>query len=178
MATSARNRSVSRWALALVTAAGLAIDAYVHFHLAGPYFAIKSSVLSQGDLFRAEATVAVIAAVAVLLRPRRYTAAFAFVVAAAGTAAVLVYAYIDIGAFGPFPDMYDPRWFGEKTLSVIAEGVSTITALALFAMLHAEARRLDPAAARGGGSRGRALPWARSGRSSHAVRQAPQAPLR
>jgi hypothetical protein len=177
MTTSERIRSVLRWALALVAAAGLAIDAYVHFHLARPYFAIKSSVLSQGALFRAEATVAVIAAVAVLLRPRRYTAAFAFVVAAAGTAAVLVYAYVDIGAFGPFPNMYDPRWFGEKTLSAIAEGVAALAALALFAMLHAEARRAGDAAVApsGGAGQGRSL---RGRRSSHAMRHAPQAPLR
>jgi hypothetical protein len=141
MALSMRRRSVVRLGLALVAAAGLAIQAYVHFDLASEYDVIKSSVLSQGDLFRAEAIVAVIAAVAVLLRPRRYTAAFAFVVAAAGMAAVLVYAYVNVGAFGPIPNMYDPIWFPKKTLSVWAEGIAAVAALALFAMLHAEARR-------------------------------------
>lgn len=140
MALGMRGRSVVRWSLALVTAAGLAIDAYVHFDLASEYDVIKSSALSQGDLFRAEATVAIIAAAAVLLRPRRYTAAFAFVVAAAGTAAVLVYAYINIGAFGPFPNMYDPIWFPKKTLSVWAEGIAAAAALALFIVLHTETR--------------------------------------
>ncbi|MBV9921379.1 MAG: hypothetical protein JOY78_11080 [Pseudonocardia sp.] len=141
--------------MTLIAAAGLAIDAYVHFDLASTYAPIKSSVLNQGELFRGEATVATIAAAAVLLRPRRYTAAFAFVVAAAGTAAVLVYAYVHIGAFGPFPDMYDPIWYPEKTLSVWAEGIGALAALALFAVLHAEARHLDPAAAHAGG------PWRR-----------------
>jgi hypothetical protein len=125
----------------MIAAAGLAIQAYVHFDLASQYDVIKSSVLSQGDLFRAEATVAIIAAVAVLLRPRRYTAAFAFVVAAAGTAAVLVYQYVNIGAFGPIPNMYDPVWFPKKTLSVWAEGIAAVAALALLTMLHAETRR-------------------------------------
>jgi hypothetical protein len=141
LALSMRGRSAVRRGLALVAAAGLAIQAYVHFDLASAYDGVKSSVLSQGDLFRAEATVAVIAAAAVLLRPRRYTAAFAFVVAAAGTAAVLVYAYVNIGAFGPFPNMYDPVWFPKKTLSVWAEGIGAVAALALFLMLHAETRR-------------------------------------
>jgi hypothetical protein len=141
MALGLRGRSALRWGLALVAAAGLAIDAYVHFDLASEYDVIKSSVLSQGDLFRAEATVAIIAAVAVLLRPRRYTAAFAFVVAAAGTAAVLVYHYVNVGAFGPIPNMYDPIWFPRKTLSVWAEGIAAVAALALFGVLHAEARR-------------------------------------
>src|SRR5262249_46985126 len=130
-----------RWTLAVIAAAGLAIDAYVHFDLASAYSGVKSSSLNQGDLFRAEATVAVIAAAAVLFRPRRHTAAFAFVLAAAGTAAVLVYAYIDVGAFGPFPNMYDPGWYTEKTLSAVAEGVAAVAALALFAVLHADARR-------------------------------------
>jgi hypothetical protein len=90
----------------MIAAAGLAIDAYAHFDLASTYSGVKSSVLSQGDLFRAEATVSAIAAAAVLLRPRRYTAAFACVVATAGTATVLVYAYVNVGAFGPIPNMY------------------------------------------------------------------------
>jgi hypothetical protein len=141
MALSKRGRAAVRLGLALVAAAGLAIQAYVHFDLASQYDVIKSSVLSQGDLFRAEATVAVIAAAAVLLRPRRYTAAFAFVVAAAGLIAVLVYQYVNVGAFGPIPNMYDPIWFPKKTLSAWAEGIAAVAALALFAMLHAEARR-------------------------------------
>lgn len=143
MATRAGSRSALSWTLTLITVAGLVVDAFVHFHLAPAYSNIRSSVLSQGDLFRAEATVAAIAAAAVLLRPRRYTAGFAFLVAVAGTAAVLVYAYVDVGALGPVPDMYDPPWFGEKMLSVIAEGIATVSALALFAVLHAKARRAD-----------------------------------
>jgi hypothetical protein len=141
MGTTSGNRTVARTGLALITAAGLVIDAYVHFHLAGTYAAIKSSVLSQADLFRAEGTVAAIAAAAVLIRPRRYTAAMAFVVAAAGTAAVLVYAYVNVGAFGPVPNMYDPGWYPEKALSAWAEGIAAIAALALFAVLHSHTRR-------------------------------------
>ena len=137
----AGGESAPRWGLAVVAAAGLAIDAYVHFDLASGYAGVKSSVLSQADLFRAEASVAAVAAAAVLLRRRRYTAAFAFIVAAAGTAAVLVYAYVDLGAFGPFPNMYEPLWYGEKTLSVWAEGAAALAALVLFVVLGTEARR-------------------------------------
>jgi hypothetical protein len=149
MATSDRSRAALRWTLTVIVAAGLAIDAYVHFDLAKPFEGVKSSVLNQGDLFRAEATVAAIAAAAVLLWQRWYTAAFAFVVAAAGTAAVLIYAYVDLGAFGPFPNMYDPRWFGEKTLSVVGEGVAAVAALALLVLLRAQSRRATAPAGRG-----------------------------
>jgi hypothetical protein len=133
---------VLRWVLIVIAVAGLAVDAYVHFHLASAFRANKTSVLSEAELFRAEASVSVIAAVALLVRPRRYTAAFAFLVAAGGTAAVVLYRYVDVGSFGPVPDMYDPFWApAEKTLSAIMEVAAALAALALFAMLHARTRR-------------------------------------
>jgi hypothetical protein len=132
---------VIRFALIIIVVAGLAIDAYVHFHLASRFKQNKTSTLSEADLFRAEATVAIIAAVALLLRPRRYTAAFAFLVTAAGFAAVLVYRYVDIGSFGPIPGMYDPYWLPvEKELSAVAEGVAAVAAVALVVMFSAGAR--------------------------------------
>ncbi|MDQ2958422.1 MAG: hypothetical protein M3Y42_15855 [Actinomycetota bacterium] len=128
--------------LTIIAVAGLVVDAYVHFHLASAFTGNKTSVLSESDLFRAEATVAVIAAVALLLRPRRYTALFAFLVAAAGTVAVVLYRYVNVGAFGPIPNMYDPFWApAEKTLSVLAEAAAALAALALFVILHARMGR-------------------------------------
>lgn len=147
MATSVRSRSALRWVLILIAAVGLLIDAFVHFHLAAAYSSVRTSTLSEGDLFRVEATVATIAAAALLIRPRRYTAALAFVVAAGGTAAVVFTRYVNVGAFGPFPNMYEPSWGGEKTLSAIAEAIAAVAALLLFALLHAEARQGDPATA-------------------------------
>lgn len=136
-----RGRPAARAALTVIVLAGLAIDAYVHFHLASAFRHNRTSTLSETDLFRAEAVVAIIAAVALLLRPRRYTAAFAFLVAAAGFAAVLVYRYVDLGAFGPIPRMYDPFWApAEKTLSAVAEGVAAVAALALVGMFGARPR--------------------------------------
>jgi hypothetical protein len=67
--------SAARAVLTLLVVAGLAVDAYVHFDLASSYDAIKTSTLSQGDLFRAEAVAAIVVGVALLVRPRRYTAA-------------------------------------------------------------------------------------------------------
>ncbi len=138
---SGRDRLAVRSALIVVVVAGLAIDAYVHLHLASAFKNNKTSTLSEADLFRAEAVAAIVAAVALLLRPRRYTAAFAFLVAAAGTAAVLVYRYVDIGSFGPIPAMYDPYWApAEKTLSAFAEGIAALAALALVAMFSGRLR--------------------------------------
>jgi hypothetical protein len=140
---NARAWSAIRWTLIVIVVAGLAYDAFVHFDLASAFEGNKSSVLTEADLFHAEASVAVIAAIALLIRPRRYTAAFAFLVAAGGTVAVVLYRYVDVGAFGPIPDMYDPFWAPtEKTLSAFAEGVAALAALALIAILHDQSRRV------------------------------------
>ncbi len=97
-----------RAGLTLVVIAGLAIDAFVHLDLASSYDGVKSSVLSQGDLFRAEAALAIIAVLALVVRPRRWTALIVFLVSAGGLAAVLLYQYVNVGAIGPLPNMYDP----------------------------------------------------------------------
>jgi hypothetical protein len=135
---------VVRWVLAVVVVGGLAVDAYVHFALASTYDQVKSSTVSQGELFRAEGVVATLAALAVILRPRRYTALFAFLVAAGGLAAVLVYRYLDVGALGPLPNMYEPVWYARKTQSAWSEGVAALAAAALLVVLHARRRAERP----------------------------------
>src|SRR4051812_765913 len=102
--------------LRLLVAAGLLVDAYVHLHLADQYDAVKTSSLSQGDLFRVEGIAALLAAVAVLVFRRWVTDLVALVIAAGGVAAVVLTRYVDVGAFGPVPSMYEPTWYAEKTL--------------------------------------------------------------
>jgi hypothetical protein len=143
-----RTLSPLQWALAVVVVAGLAIDAWVHFDLADAFAGVKTSTLSQADLFRVESVAAIIAAVALVVRPRRYTAAFAFLVAAAGTVAVVLYRYVDVGKIGPIPDMYDPFWAPtEKVLSLIGEIVAAVAALVLLVQLHQQSRRSSSAGA-------------------------------
>ena len=129
---NARTWQVIRTGLTAVVIAALAIDVYVHLHLASDYDAVRSSVLSQGDLFRIEAALAIIVAVALLVRPRWYTALAALAVSAGGVGAVLLYTYVDVGAVGPLPDMYEPVWFPEKTWSAWGEAIGAVAALALF----------------------------------------------
>ncbi|WP_255947748.1 hypothetical protein [Streptomyces odontomachi] len=117
----------------VVAAAALAVDAYVHADLA-PTYDLNSASISQGDLFRIEAALAALAALLVLFFRNRLVRAYAFLVAAGGLAAVLVYRYIDLGAFGPFPDMYEPLWFAEKTASFVAEAVATGATAVLLAL--------------------------------------------
>ncbi len=132
--------AIVRVALTCVVVAGLAVDAFVHFDLASTYDVVRSATLSEGDLFRAEGSLAVLVAVALVLHPRRYTALAALLVTAGGLAAVLVYQYIDVGAFGPFPNMYEPVWFTEKTQSAWAEAIGAVAAFALLVLLHLRTR--------------------------------------
>jgi hypothetical protein len=140
---SERGKLAIRTTLIVIVVAGLAVDAFVHFDLASAFRANKTSTLSETELFRAEAVAAIVAGLALLVRPRRYTAAFAFLVAAAGTAAVIVYRYVNVGKFGPVPNMYDPFWApAEKNLSAVAEAVAALAALALVMMFSTRPRRV------------------------------------
>ena len=109
--------------LRLLTVAGLAIDAYVHADLAG------IEIHTEGVLFALEAGASSLAALLVLATGTRLAYAFAFVVAVSAFAAIMVYRYIDVGAIGPIPNMYEPVWFHEKTMAAIAEGAAMVTAL-------------------------------------------------
>ena len=142
---SVRRLSPVEMVMVAIAVVGLAIDAFVHLDLASAFAHVKTSTLSQADLFRVEAAAAILAAVGLLVRPRRYTAAFAFVVSAAGLIAVVVYRYADIGAFGPIPNMYDPYWQPTgKWLSAIAELAAAVAAAALFVMLQRRAHDEPP----------------------------------
>lgn len=117
--------------LRLLVALGLVVDAVVHLRLAPGYQAAAPGGIGEGTLFRIEAGVAIVVALAVLVRPGRVVSALAFLVAAGGLGAVLLYRYVHVPAIGPLPSMYEPVWFGEKTLSAVAEAVAAVAALLL-----------------------------------------------
>lgn len=120
-------REALRWVARLVAAAGLAVDAYIHAKLAGQYDAITSNI-SQGNLFRVEAAFASLAALLILVWRRPVTAAFAWLVAAGGLAVLLLYRYVDVGAHGPLPNMYEPIWSYDKKVTVVSQVVTMIAA--------------------------------------------------
>ncbi|MDR2987455.1 MAG: hypothetical protein LBV34_21720 [Nocardiopsaceae bacterium] len=128
---------ITRVALAgarFVATAGLAVDAYVHFDLAGTY-SETGGVISEGVLFRAEAVVALLAALFILIIGKRASYLAGLVIAGSALAAMLVARYVDVGAIGPFPDVYDPVWFPEKVLAAIGEGAAMLAAIAGIALL-------------------------------------------
>lgn len=126
----------------VLAAAGLAVDAYVHAHLAGRYDAVMADI-SQGTLFRIEAGVAALAALLVLVWRRWPADLFAWSVATGGLALLLIYRYADIGAWGPFPDMYEPVWFTEKRVSVVAQAVAMVATVYLLLFRPRRRARVD-----------------------------------
>ncbi|MGK3649121.1 hypothetical protein [Pseudarthrobacter enclensis] len=114
----------------ILTAVALFIDAGVHLLLAPGHQDAPPGVISQGTLFLLEAAAALIVGVWVLVRGSRASYAAALVVTFTAFAAVMLYRYVDIPAFGPIPAMYDPVWFFSKTLSAVAEAAGTLLALA------------------------------------------------
>jgi hypothetical protein len=125
--------------MGVATAAMLGIDALVHARDAHFYDAVRTSVISQGTLFRLEAAVAALVAVALLIRPSRLWWAAALIVAASAFGAVLLYQYVDVGQLGPLPNMYEPTWaLPGKSASAWAEGAGIV--LAAAGMLTTRAR--------------------------------------
>ena len=127
---STRKQSrVASWILRLVTAAALAVDAWVHADLTGRYDPNRGNgLLSQGDLVRAEAAVSALVAVLLLLSGRTAGWVAAWLVAVSAVGAMLWYRYHDPGPLGPLPDMYEPFWFREKAVAGVAEGAAVLTA--------------------------------------------------
>ena len=120
--------AIGSWVLRIATAAALGIDAVVHWQNASAYDAVTGTV-SQGELFRAEAVVAVVAALLVLIRPRRSSWVAALLVAGSALGAVLLYRYVDLGSLGPLPDMYENTWqVPGKLLSAYAEAAAVVLA--------------------------------------------------
>jgi hypothetical protein len=114
--------------LRLIAVAGLAIDVWVHATLESTYAGLGGT-LTQGRLFGAEAVVAGVVGLWLLLTGHRLAWVAAFLVAASALGAVMLYRYVDVGSLGPLPNMYEPTWYFRKTLSAYAEGAVVVAAL-------------------------------------------------
>jgi peptidoglycan/LPS O-acetylase OafA/YrhL len=128
----------------VLAAAGLGVDAYIHAHLADQYDAVTASI-SQGTLFRIEAAMAALAALLVLVWRRLPSDAYAWLVAVGGLALLLIYQYINVGTLGPVPNMYEPVWFTDKKITVLAQAVAIVTTSYLLFAGTRRAIRSHPA---------------------------------
>jgi hypothetical protein len=120
--------AIGSWVLRVATATALGIVALIHWQNASAYDAVTAT-LSQGQLFRAEAALAAAVGLLVLVRPRPSSWLAALAVAASALAAVLLYRYVDLGALGPLPNMYENTWqVPGKLQSAYAEGAAVVLA--------------------------------------------------
>jgi hypothetical protein len=116
--------------LGVATAAVLAIDAYVHFDDASLYDFGAGATITQGSLFRAQASLAVVVAVALLIRPHWIVWIVAILLSASAAGAVYLYTYVNVGRLGPLPNMYEPTWaLPGKLASAVAETIATALSL-------------------------------------------------
>jgi hypothetical protein len=120
---------------------GLVVDAVVHLKLAPTQPPALDGHLSQVSLFYGETVVAFLAAALVLVWNRRSTAVVAALVSGTALAAVLQSRFVDIGAIGPVPDLYEPAWYASKVLTTVAEAVAFVAAIALATVPRRAARR-------------------------------------
>lgn len=126
----------------LVVASGLAIDAYVHVDLAHTYAEVSGGI-GEGNLFRLEAIVSALVAAAALLIGNRMAYAAGLIVGVSAAVLAVIATNTPIGPFGPIPDLYDPVWYPEKTLSVVAEVVAAVGSSAgLLLVWRSHGRRL------------------------------------
>jgi glucan phosphoethanolaminetransferase (alkaline phosphatase superfamily) len=129
--------------LAVVMAVLLAIDAYVHLKNASQYDSFKSSVMSEGTLFRIQGVAAIVVAVAVLIWPRVITWLLALLVSGSAAVAVVLYTYVDVGPLGPLPNLYENTWRAPgKLASAVAETLGVLVAI-VGLVLAVRARRVS-----------------------------------
>ena len=131
----ARTASMSRPAarglllLRLAVSAALVVDAVVHLRDAVFYTPVRGALLSEADLFRIQAVLALLLALLVLTRPRLTIWAAAALVAGSAAAAVVVYTYLDLGPIAGLPDLYEPSWGPPgKAISAVAEATGALLA--------------------------------------------------
>jgi len=134
--------------LRVLSAVALAVSGYVHLHLAHRYG--YPGTITGEQLFIAQGVTALVLAAAILVTGNRWVWAAGALLGLASFAAVMTYRYVDLGAIGPLPNMYDATWqpSPEKMLSAIAE--ITVPLCFVLAMAAGHARRN---AARRGGDR-------------------------
>lgn len=117
--------------LALLAVIPFAIDAAVHASSASFYDPAHGGLFTEGNLFRAETAVAALVGLLLLLRPTTSVWSAALATAASALTAVVLYRYVNVGAIGPIPNLYEPTWqVPGKLLSAYAEASAVLLSTA------------------------------------------------
>ena len=114
--------------LRVLAAAALGVSALLHVVLAqGPL--VSGGQVTLAGLFIAQAIVATLIALAVLLSGHRLAWIAAAVVGLGSLAALVLSVYVQIPAVGPFPTLYEPLWYGEKVLAAASAALAAVVAV-------------------------------------------------
>lgn len=107
--------------LRVLAGTALAVSGYVHLHLAHRYG--YPGTITGEQLFVAQGIAALALAAGIVVTGNRWLWAAGAALGLASFAAVMVYRYVDLGAIGPLPNMYDATWqpSPDKLLSAVAE---------------------------------------------------------
>lgn len=126
---------ITRWILSGLLAAALLVNAVIHIRLAAPFDALTGTVVSQGDLFRLQAVVNLVAIGLVLAARRRWADALALVIAAGGAALIIVTVLVplDLTALG-LPLLFEPAWYQDKVTALVAQLLAALAAAALLVL--------------------------------------------
>ena len=123
-----RRAARSSPALRVLVALALLASASLHVGLAsGP--GTSGGQLTVSALFLAQAVVAALVAVWVLLLPSRPARLAAAAVGLGSLVALVASTYVQVPAIGPFPSLYEPGWYTDKALAAVAAGLAGIGAL-------------------------------------------------
>ena len=131
--------------LRIVVAVLLGINAYIHFVLAVPFIGNAGTLFSQGDLFRLQGILNIVAAILVVVWRHKLSAVFAGLIAAGGLFAVVasVFFPLDMSMLGG-PVIFEPSWYDQKIISAVVQAL----AIALCAVIFMRSRKRVDAAAR------------------------------
>lgn len=125
-------KRIARISAYLGVTAGLVVNAVIHFRLAPTFDAVAGTLVTQGDLFRIQATAGIVAAIAVVALRRWWVTAAAGALALGGLVLVVLstVVLIDVSGLG-LPILFEPVWYADKVVSALAQSVVVLAALAL-----------------------------------------------
>ena len=103
----------------LLASTALMVSAFIHGTLA-IQLGVGGPLISQGQLFTAQAALSAALALAMLTRDDRIWLV-AVVLSVVGLGAVLASVYFPIPAIGPFPEIHEPVWLMTMLVSAFAQ---------------------------------------------------------
>ena len=103
----------------LLASTALMVSAFIHGTLA-IQLGVGGPLISQGQLFTAQAALSAALALALLTRDDRIWLV-AVVLSVVGLGAVIASVYFPIPAIGPFPEIHEPVWLMTMVVSAFAQ---------------------------------------------------------